>query len=67
MWNLFCGTDKQVDKILLEDEVSISEGDLKKMTKKGIDDWAMKNNVTLDRRHTKDKMIQELKKHIKVT
>jgi len=45
----------------------IKEEELKKMTKKQIDDWAAGAGVTLDRRLTKDKMIAELKKSVTIS
>lgn len=39
--------------------------DFSKMSKKEIDEWAETHiGVTLDRRLTKDKMLEELKKHL---
>ena len=45
---------------------SITEAELNKMTKQEIDDWAADHGINLDRRLTKAKMIDELKKHVTV-
>lgn len=50
----------------VEKKPAITQEELKKMTKKQIDDWAAGAGVTLDRRLTKDKMIAELKNHVSV-
>ena len=42
----------------------ITEAELNKMTKKEIDDWAEGHGISLDRRLTKAKMIDELKNHV---
>ena len=42
----------------------ITETELNKMTKKEIEDWAADHGINFDRRLTKAKMINELKKNI---
>ena len=39
--------------------------DLKKMTKKALEDLGRKHKIELDRRLTKDKLVNTLYKHIK--
>ncbi len=45
---------------------NITEAELKKMTKKEVDEWAASKGINLDRRLTKAKMIDNLKQHIVV-
>jgi hypothetical protein len=60
LWNMLTGSGSIKDIVKI---ATVSEAELKKMTKKQIDDWAVNAGVTLDRRLTKDKMIAELKTH----
>jgi hypothetical protein len=59
-WNFISGLGSVEDIVKT---ATVTEAELKKMTKKEIDDWAASSGVTLDRRLTKDKMIAELKTH----
>ena len=48
-----------------EDTVEIPEVDFESMTKKQIDMWAEENlGIQLDRRHTKAKLIKEIKENL---
>jgi hypothetical protein len=48
-----------------EETVEIPEVDFQSMTKKEIDMWAEENlGIQLDRRHTKAKLIEEIKENL---
>jgi len=51
--------------VTTDDTVEIPEVDFESMTKKQIDEWAEENlGIALDRRHTKAKLIAEVKENL---
>lgn len=61
---IFGSTPKKVKK--LKPLVLVpKKADLNKMTKKALEDLGRKHKIELDRRQTKDKLVNQLYKHIK--
>ena len=51
--------------VTTDDTVEVPEVDFESMTKKQIDEWAEENlGIALDRRHTKAKLIAEVKENL---
>ena len=61
---IFGSTPKKVKK--LKPLVLVpKKADLNKMTKKALEDLGRKHKIELDRRQAKDKLVNQLHKHIK--
>jgi hypothetical protein len=62
--NIFAVTPREIKKekplVLVP-----SKKDLAKLTKQGLEDLGRKHKIELDRRETKDKLVNKLHKHIK--
>ena len=61
---IFGSTPKKVKKIKPLVLVP-KKADLNKMTKKALEDLGRKHKIELDRRQAKDKLVNQLYKHIK--
>ena len=55
-----------VVKVSIQEEVEVTDTpDFQSMTKKQLDEWAEENlGIQLDRRHTKAKLIEEIKENL---
>ena len=56
-------TTPYMKPLVLKDEINLK--DLNKKTKKELEKLGRKIGVELDKRHTKDKLIKQIKKHCK--